>query len=110
MTQHITIADVAKAAGVSATTVSRIINGHYDKMRPATRKRVEKAIKGLHFVPTASARQLRQTHSHVVGILLSFFSSITCCLLFFCMYLIPPHSQILYLRYFPVLVISILSH
>lgn len=48
MTQHTTIADVAKAAGVSATTVSRIINGRYDKMRPATRKRVEKAIKDLH--------------------------------------------------------------
>ena len=47
MTQHTTIADVAKAAGVSATTVSRIINGRYDKMRPATRKRVEKAIKDL---------------------------------------------------------------
>ena len=55
MTQHTTIADVAKAAGVSATTVSRIINGRYDKMRPATRKRVEKAIKDLQFVPTASA-------------------------------------------------------
>ena len=75
MTQHTTIADVAKAAGVSATTVSRIINGRYDKMRPATRKRVEKAIKDLHFVPTASARQLRQTHSHVVGILVGDISN-----------------------------------
>lgn len=75
MTQHTTIADVAKAAGVSVTTVSRIINGHYEKMRPATRKRVEKAIKELHFVPTASARQLRQDHSHVVGILVGDISN-----------------------------------
>ena len=75
MTQHTTIADVAKAAGVSATTVSRIINGRYDKMRPATRKRVEKAIKDLQFVPTASARQLRQTHSHVVGIIVGDISN-----------------------------------
>lgn len=73
MTQHTTIADVAKAAGVSATTVSRIINGRYDKMRPSTRKRVEKAIKDLQFLPTASARQLRQTHSHVVGIIVEIF-------------------------------------
>ena len=75
MTQHTTIADVAKAAGVSATTVSRILNGHYDKMRPATRKRVEKAINDLHFVPTASARLLRQNHSHVVGILVGDISN-----------------------------------
>lgn len=75
MTQHTTIADVAKAANVSVTTVSRIINGHYDKMRPATRKRVEQAIQDLHFVPTASARQLRQTRSHVIGILVGDISN-----------------------------------
>lgn len=51
MTQHITITEVAKAAGVSVTTVSRILNGHYEKMRPATRRRVEKTIRNLNFVP-----------------------------------------------------------
>ena len=63
MTQHTTIADVAKAAGVSVTTVSRIINGRYDKMRPATRKRVEKAIKDLHFVPFPTRRSSDLTNS-----------------------------------------------
>ncbi len=39
MTQHTTIADVAKAAGVfSDYRFTCIINGRYDKMRPATRK------------------------------------------------------------------------
>jgi LacI family kdg operon repressor len=75
MTQHITIADVAKAAGVSVTTVSRIINGHYEKMRPATRKRVEQTIKELNFVPTASAQRLRQNKTHVIGILVGDISN-----------------------------------
>lgn len=75
MSKHITIADVAKAADVSVTTVSRIINGHYEKMRPTTRKRVEKAISDLHFIPTASAQRLRQTQSHVIGVLVGDISN-----------------------------------
>lgn len=69
MSQRVTIGDVAKAAGVSVTTVSRIINGHYEKMRPATRERVEDVIEKLHFVPTASAQRLRQSQGHVIGVL-----------------------------------------
>lgn len=69
MSQRVTIGDVAKAAGVSVTTVSRIINGHYEKMRPTTRQRVEEVIDQLHFVPTASAQRLRQSHGHVIGVL-----------------------------------------
>jgi LacI family kdg operon repressor len=75
MTQHITITEVAKAAGVSVTTVSRILNGHYEKMRPATRRRVEKTIRNLNFVPTASAQRLRQTQSYVIGILVGDISN-----------------------------------
>lgn len=69
MIERVTIKDVANKAGVSVTTVSRIINGHYEKMRPATRQKVEAAIKELHFFPTASARRLRTQKSHTVGVL-----------------------------------------
>lgn len=75
MSQRVTIGDVAKAAGVSVTTVSRIINGHYEKMRPATRKRVEDVISKLHFVPTASAQRLRQSQGHVIGVLVGDISN-----------------------------------
>lgn len=69
MIERVTIKDVAKKAGVSVTTVSRIINGHYEKMRPATRRKVEQTIKELHYLPTASARRLRTSQSYIVGVL-----------------------------------------
>lgn len=69
MNQRVTIGDVTKVAGVSGTTVSRIINGHYEKMCLATRQRVEAVIKELHFIPTASAQRLRQRQGHVIGVL-----------------------------------------
>ncbi|MDO4903769.1 MAG: LacI family DNA-binding transcriptional regulator [Limosilactobacillus sp.] len=75
MSQRAKIADVAKAAGVSTTTVSRIINGHYDKMTPETRKRVEAVIKELNFVPLASAQRLRVNKSNTIGVLVGDISN-----------------------------------
>lgn len=75
MSQHTTIADVAKAAGVSVTTVSRILNGNYKKMRPSTRHRVEAVIKKLNYMPAASAQRLRQDHGHVIGVLVGDISN-----------------------------------
>ena len=69
MSQHVTISDVAKAAGVSITTVSRYLNGRYQKMSAQTKERIDATIKELHYVPAASARRLRQTQSHLVGVL-----------------------------------------
>ena len=43
-----TIADVAKAAGVSVSTVSRALRG-LDRVNPETRERVEKEASRLHF-------------------------------------------------------------
>ncbi len=53
-----TISDVAKLAGVSPMTVSRVLsNSRY--ISPATRERVEQAIAELGYVPNALARSLR---------------------------------------------------
>ncbi|AEI12949.1 LacI family DNA-binding transcriptional regulator [Cellulomonas gilvus] len=62
-----TIADVARLAGVSSSTVSYVLSGK----RPisgATRARVERAIKDLGFSPHAGARALATNRTNVLGL------------------------------------------
>jgi DNA-binding LacI/PurR family transcriptional regulator len=54
----VTIADVAKAAGVSVPTVSRILNNK-EYVAEETRQRVEEAIRTLGYTPHTHARRLR---------------------------------------------------
>jgi len=54
----VTIYDVAKRAGVSTATVSRVINGS-SFVTEETRQRVEKAVTDLDYVPSATARTRR---------------------------------------------------
>jgi DNA-binding LacI/PurR family transcriptional regulator len=54
----VTIADVAKAAGVSIPTVSRILNSR-EYVAEETRQRVEDAIRTLGYTPHTQARRLR---------------------------------------------------
>lgn len=64
------IYDVAKLAGVSHQTVSRVINnGPYTKA--ATKERVLKAMESLGYVPNAAARALVTSKTKIVGILVS---------------------------------------
>jgi DNA-binding LacI/PurR family transcriptional regulator len=65
--QAITIADVAKAAGVSVPTVSRILNNK-EYVAEDTRNRVNQAIKELGFVPHMQARQLRGASSRTLAL------------------------------------------
>lgn len=76
-----TISQVAKTAGVSQTTVSRYLNGKYSKMSDKTKAKIAQTIKELNYVPTASARQLRQSNSYVVGLLVGDVSNTFSCLL-----------------------------
>lgn len=62
-----TVHDVARRAGVSAQTVSRLLSG-YRGIRPATRARVEDAIAALGYRPNRAARQLRTRRSNRIGV------------------------------------------
>jgi len=60
------MADVARLAGVSLGTVSNVVNAP-DRVRPATRQKVEEAIASLGFVPNTSARTLAAGRGTLVG-------------------------------------------
>lgn len=61
------MADVARLAGVSHQTVSRVINGS-SSIRPATKQRVEQAISELGYRPNTAARALVTRRSRIIGI------------------------------------------
>lgn len=63
------IHDVAQHAGVSLGTVSNVLN-RPDRVAPATRERVLRAIEELAFVPSGAARQLRAGTLSTVGAVL----------------------------------------
>ncbi len=60
-----TITDVARHAGVSIKTVSRVLNRE-DGVRDSTRLRVESAIADLGYAPNQSARDLASRHAHLI--------------------------------------------
>ena len=63
-----TIKDIASIAGVSVTTVSRVLN-HRPDVNSATRERVEKVIRDCHFVGNTNARGLKQGNE-VIGVVI----------------------------------------
>ncbi|GIO65844.1 LacI family DNA-binding transcriptional regulator [Paenibacillus sp. FSL M7-1455] len=64
-----TIRDVAKHAGVSVATVSRVIN-ETGYVHEDTRRKVETAIRELHYTPNEVARSLYKRKSRLIGLLL----------------------------------------
>ncbi len=64
-----TIRDVARAAGVSAATVSRVLNGSGHPVREDTRRRVLEAVRRLDYYPNRLARSLLRRETAVVGLL-----------------------------------------
>ncbi|MDO4899797.1 LacI family DNA-binding transcriptional regulator [Actinomyces sp.] len=61
----VTIADVARRAGVSPKTVSNVLNG-YRYLRPETKERVERAIRELGYTVNLAARGLRRGRTGMV--------------------------------------------
>jgi DNA-binding LacI/PurR family transcriptional regulator len=62
------MADVARLAGVSHQTVSRVLNDH-PNVRPHTRDKVLAAIRELAYRPNAAARTLVTRRTHTLGVI-----------------------------------------
>jgi LacI family transcriptional regulator len=75
-----TIYDVAQQAGVSAATVSRVLNGH-SSVDPQLAERVRAAVERLEYRPNALARNLRRSRTSLWAVIISdvgnpFFTSL----------------------------------
>lgn len=75
-----TLKDVAKLAGVTVTTVSRMLNGRCN-ISPATRERIEKAMQDLGYHPNEIARSLVKKSTNIIGLIVPsasnyFFASV----------------------------------
>lgn len=69
-TTHVTLADIAREAGTSASTASRALSGR-GYVSAEARERLREAAERLGYVPNHSARTLKQNTSRVVGVAVS---------------------------------------
>lgn len=67
-TSQLTLADVARLAGVSRSTVSKVLNST-DRVSPATAERVWAAVQRLDFQPNSLARSLATGRSLTIGVI-----------------------------------------
>ena len=73
--KRVTISDVATAAGVSKTTVSRYINGHPELMGEKTRERIRAVIEMTNYRPSDIASNLKKRTTNLIGLLIADISS-----------------------------------
>jgi LacI family transcriptional regulator len=71
---RVTISDVARAAGVSVSTVSKVVNDRYG-VAPTTSKRVMGVVTELGYETSLVASSLRRQRTGVIGILVAEFES-----------------------------------
>jgi DNA-binding LacI/PurR family transcriptional regulator len=73
--RRVSMADVARLAGVSGQTVSRVVNAS-PRVEPATRARVEAAMAQLGYRPHRAARALRTGRTETLGLVASTLATV----------------------------------
>ena len=67
---RVTITDIAKLANTSTATVSHYLNDKFDKMSPATRESIRRAIEQTGYVPGVQARSLAGKPTGIIAVLI----------------------------------------
>ncbi len=67
-THSITIHDVARSAGVSVSTISRVLNNKAD-VSLETQEHVKEVIQSLGYTSTLAARSMRSLHTNILGVI-----------------------------------------
>src|SRR5712675_1771362 len=68
---RVTIADVARRAGVSKATVSRFLNRRDELLTPEIAKRVASAVAALRYSPSPTAQALSRGRSRLIGLVVA---------------------------------------
>ncbi|MFD2707023.1 LacI family DNA-binding transcriptional regulator [Salibacterium lacus] len=69
--KNITIADVAKHAGISKSTVSQYLNKRFEYMGEETKQRIRESIAALGYSPNVLARSLKQKKTFTIGMIVA---------------------------------------
>jgi len=77
--KHITITDIAKKLGISASTVSRALSDHPD-IKDETKKKVQQLADEFYYKPNSIAQSLKNNRTTIIGVIVpeikhDFFSS-----------------------------------
>ncbi|MEM6513907.1 MAG: LacI family DNA-binding transcriptional regulator [Pseudomonadota bacterium] len=67
--RRITIKDIAKAAGVDPSTVTRALQGS-SRVKPATRDKIQRLAADMGYVPNMAARTLVRSRSDLIGVVI----------------------------------------
>ena len=68
------IKEIAKLAGVSVSTVSKVMNHKAENIPPETQSRILKIAKEYHYVPYSSIRNAAPVRTYLLGVLLRDFT------------------------------------
>lgn len=81
MAEKVTLKEIARAAGVSVTSVSLVLNNRPNRVSAEARDRIKKTARAMHYVPNQIARSLVMRRSRTLGLIVPniesrFFSSL----------------------------------
>lgn len=65
----ITLKDIAREAGVSVMTVSRVVNGQYSKVSEENIRKIQEIIKKRGYIPSSTARSLSSRTSNIISVI-----------------------------------------